>query len=277
MYKNKSSKYSRLKPNHTDTKEILYGIHPVYEALRNPKRKIFSLKATKKIIHELSKNVPHDNIKNLEITELTLEALNKELLPYTSHQSVVHQGVMLIVAPLPTPNLNMILENKKHIIILDQLTDPRNVGAILRASAVFQIGSVIMTRHNSPPSEGALAKAASGALEHIPLIKVGNLVRTLQKIAHAGYITYGLDEQGDQLFSHIIKNNIKHTEHPSPIACVIGAEGKGLRRLTQENCDYLVRLVDHPPTSFNTLNVATATAIALYEMNRCYTHHQQYK
>jgi 23S rRNA (guanosine2251-2'-O)-methyltransferase len=143
---------------------------------------------------------------------------------------------------------------------LDQVTDPRNIGAIIRAATVFGSGGLIMTRHSSPASGGALAKTASGALEKMPLVRVANLARCLESLTEAGYLTCGLDEEGTQWLGDIPRDQ--------PIACVMGAEGKGLRRLTKENCAQLVRLTATDASSFATLNVATATAVALYEIVR---------
>ncbi|MDD9797896.1 MAG: RNA methyltransferase, partial [Alphaproteobacteria bacterium] len=149
---------------------------------------------------------------------------------------------------------------------------PRNVGAILRVAAVFGAGAVIMTRHHSPPPSGALTKAASGALEHVPLLAVANLARCMKTLDEAGYMLIGLDEDGD-----ISLQTALQTEQP--VAFILGAEGKGLRRLTRTHCQTLAHLPNsaHPQTDktinkeqtyFTTLNVATAAALALYEWHR---------
>ena len=239
-------------------KIILYGLHAVKEALANPKRKAFELKATQNALRELDQETKHHWHNQLIISETTPNKLNQMFKPGT-----VHQGVALSVAPLPDSTLEEIIATRSPIIVLDQVTDPRNIGAIMRAAAVFGAGGIILTRHNAPLASGALAKTASGALEHVPLVTVSNLARCLKQLDESGYTTLGLDEQGDELMAD--------TDKSTPIALVMGAEGKGLRRLTKENCARLVRLpnaVTQDGAEFACLNVATATAISLYELAR---------
>lgn len=234
---------------------ILFGFHTVKEALNNPKRKLVELKATKNALRELENDLIG---KNLQITPVLPEELNKMFKPDT-----VHQGVALVAQPLPEIELEDLIASGKTLIVLDQVTDPRNIGAIMRAATVFGAGGIIMTRHNAPTASGALAKTASGALEHMPLVSVGNLARCLNQLADAGYATFGLDETGTTFMSDIDRSR--------PIALVMGAEGKGLRRLTRENCSELVRLpnaVTQNGADFACLNVATATAVSLYELFR---------
>ncbi|MDB2431692.1 hypothetical protein N9W88_01445 [Alphaproteobacteria bacterium] len=146
----------------------------------------------------------------------------------------------------------------KSLLVLDQVSDPRNVGAILRAAAVFGAGGIILPRRNSPPPAGTLAKTASGALEVVPLVTVTNLARALETLHKAGYMSVGLDERGDTLIGDVPKDR--------PLAVVMGAEGPGLRRLTRETCDMLARLPVADDAGFATLNVATATAVTLYAL-----------
>jgi 23S rRNA (guanosine2251-2'-O)-methyltransferase len=146
----------------------------------------------------------------------------------------------------------------KSLLVLDQVSDPRNVGAILRAAAVFGAGGIILPRRNSPPPAGTLAKTASGALEVVPLVTVTNLARALETLHKAGYMSIGLDERGDTLIGDVPKDR--------PLAVVMGAEGPGLRRLTRETCDMLARLPVADDAGFATLNVATATAVTLYAL-----------
>jgi 23S rRNA (guanosine2251-2'-O)-methyltransferase len=133
----------------------------------------------------------------------------------------------------------------------------------LRAAAVFGASGIVMTRHNSPPAMGSLAKTASGALEIIPMVEVTNLARALRELQKAGYLTVGLDETGTDLIDEVSRDG--------PLACVMGAEGSGLRRLTRETCDILARLPAasrDDGTAFATLNVATAAAVTLYALTR---------
>jgi 23S rRNA (guanosine2251-2'-O)-methyltransferase len=170
----------------------------------------------------------------------------------------VHQGMVLDCAPLPEPDLADLAASGKSLLVLDQVSDPRNVGAILRAAAVFGAGGIILPRRNSPPPAGTLAKTASGALEVVPLVTVTNLARALETLHKAGYMSIGLDERGDTLIGDVPKDR--------PLAVVMGAEGPGLRRLTRETCDMLARLPVADDAGFATLNVATATAVTLYAL-----------
>ncbi len=256
---------SKRKPNHARNKRkkspdinavtLLYGTHAVRGALENPKRRLNQLFATQNAAHELADLCRARNLSPQVKTSSELAAM----LP----PDAVHQGVVLDTEPLPATSLEDIAASGKLLILLDQVSDPRNVGAILRAAAVFGAGGVIVTRRNSPPPSGSLAKTAVGALEVVPLIDVTNLTRALETLHKAGYMSVGLDECGEKLIDEVSKDR--------PLAVVMGAEGDGLRRLTRETCDMLARLpVAENATgeAFATLNVATATAVALYALTK---------
>ena len=172
----------------------------------------------------------------------------------------VHQGIVIECEMLAQPSLASWLDEKidKPILLLDQITDPHNVGAILRSAAAFDVGAVIATDRNAPTEGGVMAKAASGALEVVPLITVTNLVQAIEKIKKSGYWIAGMDGNA--------KQTIAEAKLDSKTALVLGAEGSGLRRLTAEHCDYLVKL----PMSgrIESLNVSNAAAVALYELYR---------
>ena len=174
----------------------------------------------------------------------------------------VHQGMALAAEPLAARDIDDVLDGiadamPPHLVVLlDQVTDPHNVGAILRSAAAFAARAVVITEHGAPPVTGALAKAASGALEAVPLIRVTNLARTLDRLKEAGFWCLGLDEAAEKTIADI--------DAGSRIALVLGAEGVGLRRLTRERCDFIARL----PTrgTLRSLNVSNAAAIALYAL-----------
>lgn len=234
---------------------VLYGQHAVRAALANPKRQNLRLFA--------SKNAARDLLADVGEISTPMTLLENDKLTAMVPADAVHQGLVLETDPLTPLTLDALIARGKLIIILDQVSDPRNVGAILRAAAVFGAGGIVMTRHNSPPAMGSLAKTASGALEFVPLVEVTNLARALREIQQSGYLTVGLDEMGADLIDNISRDR--------PIACVMGAEGKGLRRLTRETCDVLARLPvasEADGSSFATLNVATAAAVTLYALTR---------
>lgn len=175
-------------------------------------------------------------------------------------RDAVHQGVVVECAPLTQPSLQDWLAEdiKKPIILLDQVSDPHNVGAILRSAAAFDAGCVVLTDRGAPTESGVMAKSASGAMENVPLIAVGNLVKAIELIKKKEYWVAGLDGASEQ--------NIGAAKLGKDTALVLGAEGRGLRRLTAEHCDYLVKL----PMSdrMESLNVSNAAAISLYELYR---------
>ena len=252
-------------PSHKGVEEhFLFGIHAVRAALANPKRILIELQATQNALKELADTLEsraENGFAPLSITPTTPEKLNRLFRADT-----VHQGVALRAHALPEVTLEEVMASGKPLLVLDKITDPRNIGAIMRAAAVFGAGGLIVTRRNAPPSDGALAKTASGAVEHVPFVPVANLARCLAHLAENNYTPLGLDEAGDMLLADFLAT------HPaqSPIALVLGAEGRGLRRLTRENCTQLVRLPHNTPQDapFACLNVATAAAIALYALTR---------
>lgn len=229
----------------------LWGIHACKAALKNPQRKCFRLVLTDSTLRDLDfkkEELPHK-------TDMIDSSSLSRLLP----EGAVHQGIAMEVAPLPEPSLDELRAlNAGVLVVLDQVTDPHNVGAIIRTARALGALGVIMTERNAPPLSGVLAKAASGALDLLPVWKVTNLSRTLDELKEVGFWAVGLDEHATQ--------SLSKADLPSKLALVMGAEGEGLRRLTQEKCDYLTKLSTDP--AFPTLNVSVATALALYELLR---------
>ena len=166
-----------------------------------------------------------------------------------------HQGVVLEASQLPAAAIGD-LAGARLVVVLDQVSDPHNVGAVLRSSAAFGVDALIMTARNSPPLSATLAKVASGGLEHVKVLRVTNLARTLGELANMGFERIGLDGKSEEAFEKI--------DISFPLALVFGAEGKGLRRLTAENCDRVCELRTDGPLS--SLNVSNAAAIALHSL-----------
>lgn len=227
---------------------LLYGRHPVEAALANPKRKLKRLYATKNAASTLPP-LP---------AELRAQVVTSEELAALLPEGAVHQGLALEVSPLGDGNLDDLARTERPIVILDQVTDPHNIGAILRSAAAFDAAGVIVMKHNAPDETGVLAKSASGALETMPYVRVPNLVNAMEYLKKKGYWCAGMDGQATQ--------TLAEAKLSAKTVLVMGAEGAGLRRLTAEHCDLLVKL----PISdrMESLNVSNAAAIALYELNR---------
>lgn len=228
----------------------LFGTHAVAAALQNPARRCLRLVATT----EGAQGLPAAPSLPPEIVER--HALDRLLSPGT-----VHQGVALLAEPLPEPAIEDIVAGAAEsalVVVLDQATDPRNVGACLRSAAAFGAAAVIMPERHAPHTTGVLAKAASGALETVPLVRVTNLARTLEYLKEGGFWCIGLDGGAAK--------TIAEADLSGRVALVFGAEGPGLRRLTREHCDHLVKIPIGP--GIESLNLSTAAAIALYDAAR---------
>lgn len=224
----------------------LYGTHAVLAALANPHRKVKSLLATAGAVQEL----PAGTKPAPQIVEPG--ALAQRLPP-----GAVHQGLALLAAPLPELAIDEVCAAPAPnalVVVLDQVTDPHNVGAILRSAAAFGASALVVTDRHAPNVTGVLAKAASGALEQVPMVRVVNLARALDELGELGYWRIGLDSEAPDTLDRVAPSG--------PVALVLGAEGPGLRRLTRERCDALVRLPTAGPIA--SLNVSNAAAIALY-------------
>ena len=227
----------------------LYGIHAVSAALLNPRRAIKRILATRNALARLAElgialpTAPE---------ETTPRDLDRILGP-----SAVHQGVAAEVVPLDPLGLEA-LAGAKLIIVLDQVTDPHNVGAILRSAVAFAADAVVTTGRHAAIETGTLAKAASGALDRIKWIEVPNLARALEEIGAAGFTRIGLDSEAE--------TDIEEAMTGERIALVLGAEGTGLRRLTRDTCDVLARLA--VPGAIASLNVSNAAVLALYVASR---------
>ena len=172
---------------------------------------------------------------------------------------ITHQGIILETKPLNYPTLDDVIDSNNIIIALDQVTDPQNVGAIIRTFNFFGGKNLLITKDHSSEINGSLAKSASGALEYVNIIKVTNLSMTLKKMKKKGFIVIGLDEN-----SEVMLHTTKGYDNEKKLL-VMGSEGKGLRRLTKENCDFLVSIANNNDSDFNTLNVSVSSALALYE------------
>ena len=222
----------------------IYGFHSVGAALRAPRRLLIRLYATAAAAERLSAEIA---ARGVETVILAAEEISAR-----APREAVHQGVLLEARPLAPIDLSE-LPARGLVVVLDQVTDPHNVGAILRSAAAFAVDALVTTERHSPEFAGALAKSASGGLEHVPICSVTNLARALGEMGAMGYLRVGLDSAGPQALEAAILSR--------PMALVLGAEGRGLRRLTRDNCDLLARL--DVPGAIKSLNVSNACAVAL--------------
>ena len=224
----------------------LYGLHTVRAALDNPRRKIRRMLVTRNAAERLGIAEP----SALPFPATVVEP--KEIDRITGSDAV-HQGVLVEAEPLRPKRLEA-LGDTPLVLVLDQVTDPHNVGAIMRSAVAFGAGALVTTARHSPAESGVLAKAASGALEHIDLIEVKNLAEALGRLHDSGFLTIGLDSEGPA--------ELEQSFAGRRIALVLGAEGKGLRQKTRETVAALARL--DMPGPIRSLNVSNAAAIALY-------------
>lgn len=224
---------------------ILYGWHTVAAALANPQRTIRKLILTENAARRLA-----DEKIELPVPP---EIVRPSVIDQRLGPDAVHQGLLAEAEPLPSPDIED-LTQEGIVLVLDQITDPHNVGAILRSAAAFAVKAIVTTARHSPEATGVLAKSASGALEMVPLVTVQNLARALNQLNDLGFLTVGLDSEGTEALGAVILRQ--------PLALVLGAEGKGLRQLTRETCSVVARL--DMPGEIKSLNVSNAAVLALY-------------
>jgi len=236
---------------------MIYGIHACQQAVLNPKRKVHEIFMSSKICF-LDEYAYKDMIVNIPVHQLSNHEIGNLLPP-----DAVHQGIALKISPLEEISLDEALVNaqknpkeKSCFVILDQVTDPHNIGAIMRSACAFGAEGIIVQDKNTPPLNATAIKIACGAAEHIPFIRETNLSRAIEQLQKAGYWCVGLDERGENSVENAVKGQKK-------ITLVLGAEGSGLRKLVAQNCDELAKLPTVPP--IYSLNVSNAAAVSLYE------------
>jgi 23S rRNA (guanosine2251-2'-O)-methyltransferase len=240
----------------------LYGLHAVRAALANPARKVKRAVLTSRAAEEIGPKL---------LGRVRQEIADGDAVSRLLPAGAVHQGVALQCEPLPKRNLEDILDapardglaggvagRRKIIVILDQISDPQNTGAILRTAAAFGATAVVVQDRHSPPESGTLAKAASGALDSVPYIHVVNIARALEQLGESGFWRVALAGDGD--------GSLKDALPQGDVVLVLGSEGSGIRRLVRERCDTAATIpIDH---NMESLNVSNAAAVALYELRR---------
>ena len=236
----------------TGSKDVfIYGKHPIELALKNKDRRILEIYHTKEaVLDKLPLHIP-------------TRCVDRNYIENIVGRDATHQGVLARCMPLEQPTVEELIKQLEGqetavVMLLDQITDPHNIGAILRSAVAFDAVAVIVPDAGTPEENGTLAKSASGALELIPYVRVSNLSRLMEKLKKIDFWCIGLDGYADQ--------SISKTKLPKKCAFVMGAEGDGMRRLTRENCDYCVKLPMNP--NIESLNVSNAAALTLYEFRR---------
>ena len=253
---------AKFRPNnqqHTKPQGLfLYGRHPVCAAINNPKRQILAVYVTADNAAEA-----REDCKKAGRNEAVVKVVDRKEIERLLPSDAVHQGFAAQVKELESLDITDICVmaqdlDKCHVLILDQVTDPQNIGAIIRSCAAFNALALIVQDKNSPAESGAMAKASAGMIEILPVVRVTNLSRAIETLKDAGFWTVGMDGYATTTIDKLNK--------AGKTAIIMGSEGKGMRRLIEESCDMTVRL----PISekVESLNVATAAAIALYEINK---------
>ena len=241
-----SRRDARKAPKNGDSDRLqLFGIHAVEAALANDRRPVYAIQATENAAHKLAALIAK---RDLNPERVLPKALDRQLGADT-----VHQGVLLEAGPLDSLTLDD-LDLTGTILVLDQVTDPHNVGAALRSAAAFGAKGLVMTQRHSPSLGGVLAKSASGALDLVPVVQVRNLAEALAELGDRGVSRLGFAEEAETALEDVSLT--------SPLAIVLGAEGRGLRQLTRERCDVLCRI--STASALASLNVSNAAAIALH-------------
>lgn len=259
-HKHRHSPKNTPQKKNKNLKIDLFGAHAVTEAWLNSKRHIHTLYLTENSMNDAEHFEQLARKAGLKRPSATI--ISKEELDRSLPKGTVHQNIALQCQNLEEVHVQDILANVAHketakIVLLDQVTDPHNIGAIIRSACAFGADGLIMQKKHTPALSGILAKTACGGLEHLPISLETNLNRTIELLQEHGFFVIGLDEHAE----------ISLSESPaySKTAIILGAEGSGLRRLVRENCDQLVKLPTIPPIA--SLNVSNAAAIALYDIS----------
>jgi 23S rRNA (guanosine2251-2'-O)-methyltransferase len=242
------------------TKIDLFGTHAVSEAWVNPKRHIHNLYITNKALDGFDRALK--TAQSMGLKRPTPQIIDKSMLDGSTPMGSVHQGIGLNCQALDETDIHDFIrasetQERSVLVMLDQVTDPHNVGAIIRSACVFGAAGIIMQKKHAPELLGVLAKTACGGVEHIPVAYETNLTRALETLQDGGYFAVGLAEEGD--------DNLSDFATHEKLVIVLGAEGDGIRRLVREQCDALTRLATAGPIS--SLNVSNAAAVALYAVS----------
>lgn len=259
----KNLKDSRKEIAHRPDQIWLCGKHAVFAALQKKRRKIFQILVTKNTLLELEKVLQNSGLTNLKNS---LKLVEGEQINAVVGRDQIHQGIALSCSRLPIKNQNDLLEElyslEKHqlptLLLLDQLSDPQNIGAIIRSAISFGVTKIIFCEHNAPKESASMCKTSAGTIEMADLIVVVNFSNLIEKLKKIGYWCIGLDGTSSTKIT-----DIKTYDH---VALIVGSEGDGIRDLVKKNCDLLAKINIDP--SVESLNASVATSIALYELSQ---------
>jgi len=234
----------------------IYGFHAVSSALSTGRRKVFSVISTQNAANRLDYGLKQ------EFTNI-IKILKPEEISAALPKGVVHQGIAALVEPLEEMSIDDLLtdveeEEKVLLIALDQVTDPHNVGAIIRSAAAFGASGIILTERNSPEQTATVVKSSAGTIEFMSVVREVNLANTIRKLKKSGFFCAGLAGEATTLLADF--------DPPNKLVLILGSEGDGLRRLTKEECDYLIKIP--MCEGVESLNVSNAAAVSMYELSK---------
>lgn len=232
---------------------LIYGKHSALSVLNNSKRQIDKVLCTRNTA-EAVKNLCHYTV----VDHITLERTLKD----NGYHNALHQDIIVFTHRLKQPDLYTLLD-KKLLILLDELQDSQNIGAIIRSAALFNAAAVISTQHNSPDENSHIIKAACGAFEHIPFLKIINLNQTIETLKKSNYWIVGMSCQANEPIQNL-KDKLSNNDK---IALIVGNEENGMRQMVEKRCDFLAKVLINQNRGVDSLNAASAAAIFLYEMN----------
>ncbi len=239
-----------------DTTYLLYGKHPVLQAIKNPKRKIIRILSTQNSLTFLRQNLSEEILSKLKIEVLDPQKIDKLFFQKNSYDQITHQGLVAEVEPLSQPNIEEIAEDYNFIVALDKVTDPHNIGAIIRSCKAFGANCVITKDKNSPAENATIAKTSTGYLEQVAYARLSSLSKSLEYLKNQGFIIIGLSGNAEL--------NINKFTKKGKICLVVGSEGKGISENIEKLCDNLVKI--EISSEVESLNASVATAIALYSL-----------
>lgn len=262
MMKKQQNKKTKISPD-----IWLFGKHATFTALAKKRRKILRILVTKNSEAELRKTIQKNNLTQLNSL---IKIVDVPQIEAAIGKDQPHQGIALLCSKLPTQNQFDLLDELyaltkdqlPNLLLLDQVCDPQNIGAIIRSAVSFGVKKIVFCEHNAPKENATIAKASVGTIEEVDIVIVTNFSNLMEKLKKIGYWCVGLDGQS----SHDI-STLRNYDH---IALIVGSEGKGIRDLVKKNCDILIKI--NIDTAVESLNASVATSIALYEMSSTKSH-----